>query len=108
MEHEEDLGRLEKIVGKLLETYNNLKQEKDKLEETLKEKDLEILELQESVNKVNGDKTAIFERVSGLINYIETWEKTNLEAGNPTSDKETDSDDAGPKPERQMISTADK
>ncbi|MCK5230896.1 MAG: hypothetical protein KAR13_11555 [Desulfobulbaceae bacterium] len=108
MEHEEDLGRLEKIVGKLLETYNNLKQEKEKLEETLKEKELEILELQENVNRVNSDKTAIFERVSGLINYIEIWEKTNHEAGNPMSDEETNSDDAGRKPEQQMISTDDK
>ena len=107
MEHEEDLGRLEKIVGKLLETYNNLKQEKEKLEETLKEKELEILELQENVNRVNGDKTAIFERVSGLINYIETWEKTNHEAANPISDEETDSDDDGSLPEQQMIGTDD-
>ncbi len=107
MEHEEDLGRLEKIVGKLLETYNNLKQEKENLEETLKEKEREILELQDNVNKVNGDKTAIFERVSGLINYIETWEKTNHEAANPISDEETDSDDDGSLPEQQMIGTDD-
>ena len=107
MDHEEDLGRLEKIVGKLLTAYNDLKQEKDSLERTLKEKDLEILELQETVNRVNGDKAAISERVAGLIDYIETWEKTNLKTDNPASDEGVESDEAGQKPEQQMISMAD-
>lgn len=107
MDHEEDLGRLEKIVGKLLAAHNDLKQEKDSLEGTLKEKDLEIMELQETVNRVNGDKAAISERVAGLIDYIETWEKTNLKAGNPAPVEGVESNEAGQKPEQQIISMAD-
>jgi chromosome segregation ATPase len=71
----EDLGRLENVVGKLLADFNDLKAEKNKLENLLQQKNNEIDELQEAVDRVHSERTQVHQRVSGILSSIEKWEE---------------------------------
>jgi chromosome segregation ATPase len=71
----EDLGRLESVVEKLLGDFNELRNEKNKLETLLQQKNSEIDELQESLDKVHNDRTQVHQRVSGILSSIEKWEQ---------------------------------
>lgn len=80
-DHQEDFGRLESVVEKLLASYNALKQDKDKLEASLLQKEREILDLQAKVTALKEDRSVIHKRVTGLIGSIEQWEKSHAQSG---------------------------
>jgi uncharacterized coiled-coil DUF342 family protein len=69
MEHNEDLARLEQFVEKLIDSHNQLKKENSEINAQLQAKQQEITELQE-------DRSVMHNRVSGLIDRIDKWEKT--------------------------------
>lgn len=86
----EDLGRLENVVGKLLVDFNDLKVEKNKLENLLQQKNNEINELQEAVDKVNSERTQVHQRVSGILSSIEKWEEHQSPQGQDAPEEKGD------------------
>lgn len=76
MGHEEDLSRLENIVEKMLAGFNELKRKNSALEASLALKEEEVQGLKETLNDLQDDRSAIRERVTGLISSIEKWEKS--------------------------------
>ena len=82
MEQNEDFARLEQFVEKLIESHNQLKKEKNEMMAQMQERLLEIADLQEKIKNLQEDKSRIQNRVTGLINKIDEWEKMlDLEEG---------------------------
>jgi predicted nuclease with TOPRIM domain len=82
MEQNEDFARLEQFVEKLIESHNQLKKEKNEMMAQMQERDLEITGLQEKIKNLQEDKSRIQNRVIGLIDKIDEWEKMlDLEEG---------------------------
>ena len=75
MENNEDLGRLEKLVEKMIGIHDQLKQEKAELEGLLQAKEQEVAELLEQVQNLQEDRSVMHNRVTGLIDRIGEWEK---------------------------------
>jgi len=75
MEQNEDLARLEQFVEKLLDSHNQLKKEKNEMLAQLQEKQLEIVELHETVKSLQDDRSVMHNQVTGLIDRIGEWEK---------------------------------
>jgi predicted nuclease with TOPRIM domain len=75
MEYEE-LGRLEKIIEKLLAEFAGIKHENERLQADLARKDQEINELREMATLIKEEKNEINERVNSLINSLEKWEES--------------------------------
>ena len=75
MEQNEDLARLEQFVEKLLDSYNQLKKEKNEMSAQLQEKQLLIDELHETVKSLQDDRGVMHNQVTGLIDRIGEWEK---------------------------------
>jgi hypothetical protein len=84
MDHE-GLRRLEEIVEKLLLQYTGLKQEKEKLQYDLMQKNLEIRELREMTMSLQEEKNLIYERVSSLITSLEKWEEAQIRPSEPAN-----------------------
>ncbi|MDH4320885.1 MAG: cell division protein ZapB [Desulfobulbaceae bacterium] len=79
MEGEKDIDRLERLessVERLLAGYNTIRVEKTALEQLLESKNNEINGLQETIAALKGEKSAIHQRVSGLLSSIEEWEES--------------------------------
>lgn len=77
MVHEEEIGRLERLVEKLLGGYNSLKVELDNLQEELRQKEEQNRDLQASVDRFQLEKETVYGRVTSLVDKIDTWEKEN-------------------------------
>jgi len=75
MEQNEGLARLEQFVEKLIESHNQLKKEKNEMMAQMQEKQQEISELQEKIKNLQEDRSSIHNRVIGLIDRIDEWEK---------------------------------
>jgi predicted nuclease with TOPRIM domain len=75
MEQNEDLGRLEQFVERLLASHNQLKNEKHELKAQLQQKEQEIAELKENNKGLQEDRSVMHDRVTGLIDRIDEWEK---------------------------------
>ena len=87
MEQNEELARLEQFVEKLIESHNQLKNEKNKMMAQMQEKELEVAELQEKVKNLQEDRSAMHNRVTGLIGRIDEWEKViDQEGGGQETD----------------------
>ena len=76
MTETEDLGRLESVVEKLLADFNTLKNDNNELEKLLEQKNNEIKELQSTLDQVHSEQNQVQQRVSGILNSIEQWEKS--------------------------------
>jgi len=76
MEHNKDLARLEQFVEKLIDSHNQLKNENDEINTLLQAKHEEIAELQEMIKNLQEDRSVMHNRVTGLIDRIDDWEKT--------------------------------
>jgi len=76
MEQVESLARLEEAIDKLLTTLQEMKKEKSQLEAKLEEKDQEAFELKQQLDTLQSERSRIHQRVSGLINSIDKWEKS--------------------------------
>lgn len=77
MLHEEEIGRLEQFVEKLLAGYNSLKAEYDRLQQALRLQEEQNRELRELADKFQAEKEIMYNRVTGLIERIDVWEKEN-------------------------------
>ncbi|RJX35093.1 MAG: DUF904 domain-containing protein [Desulfurivibrio sp.] len=75
MEQNEDLIRLAGVVEELLGSYNQLKQEKQELLQTLEGKENYIKELQGAIARLKDEKADVSQRVSGILAALENWEK---------------------------------
>jgi regulator of replication initiation timing len=76
MVHEEELGKLEQFVERLIDNYNELKAENSSLKERLEKIEQQNMQKQELVNTLQNDRTVMHERVTGMISKIEDWEKS--------------------------------
>jgi len=76
MVHEEELGKLEQFVERLIDNYNELKAENSSLKERLEKIEQQNMLNQELVNTLQNDRTVMHERVTGMISKIEDWEKS--------------------------------
>lgn len=86
MEQVESLARLEEAIEKLLTTMQEMKKEKSQLEAKLEEKSQESFELKQQLDTLQSERSRIHQRVSGLINSIDKWEKST-EAKGPAKGK---------------------
>ncbi len=75
MEHNEDLARLELYVEKLIDSHNQLKNKNSEMYDQLQAKQQEITDLQEMVKNLQDDRSVMHNRVSGLLDRIDEWEK---------------------------------
>ena len=75
MEYNEDFARLEQFVERLIDSYNQLKNVNSDINALLLEKEQEIIDLQEKVKDLQDDRNVMLNRVSGLIERIDGWEK---------------------------------
>jgi predicted nuclease with TOPRIM domain len=81
MDHNEDLARLEQFVEKLIVSHNQLKNENDEVKAKLQAKQQEIAELQEMIKNLQEDRSVMHNRVTGLLDRIDDWEKTFAQEG---------------------------
>lgn len=82
MVHEEELGKLEQFVERLIDKYNELKAENTTLKERLEKIEQQNMHHQELVNTLQNDRTVMHERVTGMISKIEDWEQSLKPAEN--------------------------
>ncbi|MFH1218068.1 MAG: hypothetical protein V1706_16360 [Pseudomonadota bacterium] len=75
MEHNEDLIRLAEVVEELLTNFNQLKNENTELLQTISDRDFQIKEMEEQVNRLQNEKHDASKRVSGILSSIQEWEK---------------------------------
>ncbi len=75
MEYENDLGRLEKIVEKLMANLDAIQQEKNTLAAAVRQLEEEKKGLQQELVRLKEDKDQIKKRVHTLIGSVEKWEK---------------------------------
>ncbi|BCO09871.1 hypothetical protein GF1_22470 [Desulfolithobacter dissulfuricans] len=95
MENNAELIRLEQFVDKLLSKYNDLKERFFRLEDTLRDRDAEIVELKATIEELQTERSEVGQRVSGLIDRIARWESEqdeepageDVETGNESGDE---------------------
>ncbi|MEW6595797.1 MAG: DUF904 domain-containing protein [Thermodesulfobacteriota bacterium] len=75
MGYENDLGRLEKIVEKLMANLDAIQQEKNGLAAMVRQLEEERKGLQQEVARLMEDKEQVKKRVHTLIGAVEKWEK---------------------------------
>jgi len=92
MEYHEDFARLEQFVEKLIDSYNQLKNDNSEINALLLAKEQEVLDLQEKVKDLQDDRNVMLNRVSGLIGRIDEWEKKLDQEGPELNSKATDTE----------------
>ena len=75
MKQESELGRLEKFVNSLLARYNALKEDNARLTQDVQERDEIIEDLRDSLAQLESERNEISNRVGGIIQQIEEWER---------------------------------
>jgi septal ring factor EnvC (AmiA/AmiB activator) len=75
MEQLENLARLEEAIDKLLRSQQEMQQEKVQLQAKLARQEQEAAELRQQLEDALGERGKIHQRVAGLIDSIEKWEK---------------------------------
>ncbi|MCK9297196.1 MAG: hypothetical protein M0P70_19180 [Desulfobulbaceae bacterium] len=85
MEQNEDLIRLAGVVEELLASFNQLKQEKSDLLQTLDERENFIKQLQGSITRLKDEKADVSQRVTGILSALENWEKDQDNEGKKSS-----------------------
>lgn len=75
MGYDNDLGRLEKIVEKLMANLDTIQQEKNALAAAVRQLEEEKKGLQQELAHLKEDKEQIKKRVHTLIGSVEKWEK---------------------------------
>lgn len=82
MGYENELGRLEKIVEKLMANLDAIQQEKNGLAASVRQLEEEKKGLQQELARLKEDKDQIKKRVHTLIGSVEKWEKAFSGGGN--------------------------
>jgi regulator of replication initiation timing len=77
MVYEEEFGRLEQFVEKLIDSYNELKAENGSLRQQLAETEQQNLQNKDLVSNLQNDRTIMHKRVTHLIGKIDEWEKSH-------------------------------
>jgi len=103
MEYKEDFARLEQFVEKLIDSYNQLKNENSEINAQLLARQQEIDDLQEMIKSLEDERSVMRNRVSGLIDRIDEWEKNFEQEG---SGQNTDSAGAGTQKKSSKKSSA--
>ena len=67
MEQGAELVRLEEFVDKLLSKYNQLKSEYASLQETVRQREAECVELKNKVFALSAERTDVGNKVAGLL-----------------------------------------
>jgi|GEM_PF-2964421 len=75
MGYDNDLGRLEKIVEKLMANLDTIQQEKNALAAMARQLEEDKKRLQQELACLKDDKDQIKKRVHTLIGSVEKWEK---------------------------------
>jgi len=75
MKNNSELVRLEEFVDNLLTRYKKLKEACMTMEAMLEERDAECAKLQETIAELRSERGVVGERVAGLIERIEQWER---------------------------------
>ena len=96
MDNSEDLGRLEQFVERLLASHNQLKNENLSLKTLLQQKEQEIAELKEANKGLQDDRSVMHDRVTGLIDRIDEWEKVFESGNSPTGDQANVAQESSP------------
>jgi len=99
MVYEEEFGKLEQFVEKLINSYNDLKTENNSLRQQLAEMEQQIQQNKDLVTSLQNDRTIMHERITQLIIKIDEWEKSHSAAAdshNILSKKKTSSKTAVP------------
>lgn len=78
MSQDNELRRLEQFVEKLLARFSELRVEKAKLLQELRERELQIDDLRNTLSSKDIERSEISQRVGKLVEQIEEWE-TGLE-----------------------------
>ncbi len=86
MHKEAELAQLEQFVDKLLNRYNELKQNYQSLQATLQKTEEERDDLNRQLETMRAERSEVKSRVSGLIGRIEEWE--NEQGGFSTEPQE--------------------
>lgn len=74
MSNDAELKKLEGFVSKLLQSFQDLKEENGRLIQELQLRDETIVSLNEQLNAKEIEKDEIGNRVNGIIDRIEEWE----------------------------------
>lgn len=91
MKQDSELGRLENFVNSLLARYNALKDDNAKLSQDVLEKDEMIDDLRASLAQLESERSEISNRVGGIIQQIEQWEKDGgAGVGQPTTSENSE------------------
>ncbi len=77
MEQVENLALLEEAIDKLLKSLQEVRQEKLQLLARLEKQEKEATELRQQVEDIQGERSRIHQRVAGLIETIDKWEKAS-------------------------------
>lgn len=80
MENKSEFKRLEEFVDNLLAKYKKMKERCATFEAKLEDREAEVLELNDKITELRSERKVVGERVTGLIDRIEQWEK-ELETG---------------------------
>ncbi|MEN8188935.1 MAG: hypothetical protein ABFS19_03745 [Thermodesulfobacteriota bacterium] len=94
MSNENELGRLEDFVAKLLDKYNGMLAEKTRVEQALEESEAKIAALESNLLSLKDERGEISSRVSGLLTRIEEWEDS-LDQAEPEGEGEKEDGDEG-------------
>ena len=80
MKQESELGRLENFVNSLLARYNALQEDNARLTQDVQERDEIIEDLRDNLAQLESERNEISNRVGGIIQQIEEWEKSGAGA----------------------------
>jgi len=89
MTEENELAKLEGFVSTLLEKYNDLQGNNKKLSERLERRDASIVNLEDEIASMEGERGEISSRASGLIGKIEAWESATADAEMSVDEEES-------------------
>ncbi len=74
MSQDNELRRLEQFVEKLLGRFSELRAEKAKLLQELRERELQIEDLHSNLSSKDMERSEISQRVNKIVEQIEEWE----------------------------------
>ena len=76
MDESGSLGKLEAVVDKLISEYQSLQQERDRLLADLRQRDEQIMALQEENAQLSSERKDMHGRVSSMLGKLVEWEES--------------------------------
>ena len=95
MDKGSEFVRLEKFVDDLLAKYKMARERCASLEAKLEERDAECDTLKATIEELRGERNVVGDKVAGLIERIEQWEKELEASEQETGDQGKPEPDAG-------------